>query len=273
MERIERTRSYLDMNMSVGEVLRIGSGTAAVFSARAPDKDSANEDAAVLIPTGPDSCVMAVADGAGGLPGGERASGLAVRALENSLRNAAEPGDGLRGAILDGIEAAAEAIRALGIGAGTTLAAVEVQGRSMRSYHVGDSMILVVGQRGKIKFRTVSHSPVGYAVEAGFLDAGEAMHHEDRHLVSNIVGSADMSMEIGTPLELAPRDTLILATDGLFDNLLEKEIAERIRKGGLDGVSDNLARECRRRMESDQSEKPSKPDDLTFVVYRPASAA
>jgi serine/threonine protein phosphatase PrpC len=154
----------------------------------------------------------------------------------------------LRTAILNGIEQANRAVSELGVGAATTLAIVEISGGVARSYHVGDSMILAVGQRGRVKLQTVSHSPVGYAVEAGMLDEAEALHHEDRHLVSNFIGSAEMRIEIGPPLNLAERDTLLLASDGLFDNLYNDEIIERTRKGPLEQVVRSLAGECRQRM-------------------------
>ena len=81
-------------------------------------------------------------------------------------------------------------------------------------------MILAIGQKGKIKLQTISHSPVGLAVESGHLDESEAMHHEQRHVVSNVVGDQTMRIEVGAKLMLAPRDTVLLSTDGLFDNLV-----------------------------------------------------
>ena len=130
-------------------------------------------------------------------------------------------------------------------------------------------MILVVGQRGKIKLQTVSHSPVGYAVEAGVLDEKEALHHEDRHLVSNMLGLADMRIEVGSIVELAPRDTLLLASDGLFDNLHLDEIVDRVRKGPLTQVVQHLASDAAQRMTIPREGQPSKTDDLTFVAFRP----
>ncbi len=129
-------------------------------------------------------------------------------------------------------------------------------------------MILVVGQRGKLKLQTVPHSPVGYAVEAGLLDEKEAIHHEDRHLVSNIVGSPEMTIEVGRTLKLRPRDTVVLGSDGLFDNLHVEEITEIVRKGPLAAAASALADICRRRMDEPEPGRPSKPDDLTFLVYR-----
>jgi serine/threonine protein phosphatase PrpC len=112
---------------------------------------------------------------------------------------------------------------------------------------------------------------VGYAVEAGFLDQDEAMHHEERHLISNMIGSPEMHMTVGPPLTLADRDTLLVATDGLVDNLHVHEIVERVRKGRLRTVAERLDRDSRDRMNAPQEGIPSKPDDLTFIVYRPRS--
>ncbi len=254
--------------MSVGDICPIATGTAIVFSSRSPDKDRINEDAAVLIPTDAHSGILVVADGAGGLAAGAQASSLAVHVLQTAIEEAENHETGLREAILNGIENASQEIAALGIGAATTIAAVEIRGCTIRPYHVGDSMILIVGRQGKIKLQTVSHSPVGYAVEAGFLDTNEAMHHEERHLVSNMVGSPDMRMEIGAAIDLAARDTLLLATDGLSDNLRAEEIAEYIRKGPLKQAARALAGACHTRMRNPESGRPSKTDDLTFIIFR-----
>ncbi|MFP5505439.1 MAG: PP2C family protein-serine/threonine phosphatase [Gammaproteobacteria bacterium] len=244
-------------------------GQLGYFTHAAPDKTSGNEDAIGLIPWGDDGGVLVVCDGLGGQPAGEQASILAIRCLAERIA-ATEPGNGgLREAILDGIESANRAVIDLGLGAATTLALVELQGRVIRPYHVGDSMILVTGQRGRIKLMTVSHSPIGYAVEAGFLDAAEAMHHEERHLISNMLGTPDMRIEIGTPLELAPRDTLLLASDGLFDNLHADEIVEHMRCGPINTGANALRDNCRARMRQASGDTPSKPDDLSFLLYRP----
>ena len=268
---VGEARLFFDCDMSAPEAHAVASGEAVVFSSRSPGKETANEDAAALIPFNGRSAVLAVADGVGGGQAGERASNITLCSLEKSVARASGSDGSLRAAILDGIERANEEVAGLGMGAATTLAAVEVQNGSMRPYHVGDSMILVVGQRGRVKLQTISHSPVGFAVEAGWLDEREALHHEDRHLVSNVIGAPDMRIEIGPTLAMAPCDTLLLASDGLFDNLHTAEIVERIRKGPLSEAAERLARDSHRRMRQARAGDPSKPDDLTFVGYRRTS--
>jgi PPM family protein phosphatase len=249
-------------------------GTAAVYTNRSPQKETPNEDVAALWPTGADSGVLAVADGLGGHAGGERASRLAVDTIQKTIHTSLaavdqpQQADQLRGAILNGIEAANAAVRQLGTGAATTLALVEIQGRTIRPYHVGDSVILLMGQRGKLKMQTISHSPIGYAVEAGLIQEEEAIHHEERHMISNVIGSEQMRIEIGPPIEMAARDTLVLASDGLLDNLLPAEIVEFVRSGPLDRAVGAMVTEARRRMANQDGTAPCKPDDLTVIAYR-----
>jgi serine/threonine protein phosphatase PrpC len=243
-------------------------GEATFFTARAPDKTTPNEDCLALIPFDADSGVLIVADGLGGLPSGSTASQLAIDTMAQVLDEAASADIPLRDAILNGIEQANQAILAQSSGMATTLAVVEIQGHTVRHYHVGDAMIMVTGQRGKVKAYTVSHSPVGYAVEAGMLDEDEAVHHEERHIVSNVVGATDMHMSIGTTLQLSMRDTLLLASDGLFDNLYREEIVELIRKGPLTRAATQLVARSHERMQFPQAGLPSHADDLSFILFR-----
>jgi serine/threonine protein phosphatase PrpC len=252
--------------MSEGIFQEMAGGQIALFTVRAPESEKPNQDAAALIELSENAAVFAVADGAGGLPAGAKASSLAVTNLEKAVTSEGE--EVLRSRILDGIERANAAILELGLGAATTLAVVEIQDAVLRPYHVGDSQILVVGQRGKVKLVTVNHSPVGYQVEAGVLQPEEALHHEDLALVSNLVGQTDMRIEVGAPLELAPYDTVVIGSDGLFDNLTVDEIVELVRAGPLEEVAKNLAEQCKKRMLAPEEGQPSKPDDLTFVVFR-----
>jgi serine/threonine protein phosphatase PrpC len=272
-EASEEALLFVERDMRAGELFAFAGGRAGVFSAKSPEKDTVNEDCAALIPLGPERGVLVVADGLGGMRGGAVASSVALHELVEALEERARAGgDGeLRGAILDAIESANREIHTLGVGAGTTLVVAEVRGASVRPYHVGDSMILAVGQRGRVKLQTIPHSPVGYAVESGLLDEVAAMHHEDRHLVSNVLGSPDMRIEVGSPLVLAPRDTLLLASDGLYDNLHVDEIVALVRKGSLDDAVGALASLARERMQSASNGAPHKPDDLTLIAFRPGA--
>jgi PPM family protein phosphatase len=249
--------------------LRVAQGCAVMFSQSCPGSDGPNEDTAALLSLDEHHGVLLVADGLGGRPGGELASRIAVEAIEWHVRKSFAGTGSLRDAILEGIDAANRQIMDLGIGAGTTLAVVELSGSTVRGYHVGDAEILACGQRGRIKYQTVSHSPTSYAVESGLLDQSEALDHADRHLVSNVIGDSCMRIEIGSTLGLASRDTLVVGTDGLFDNLHAREIVDIVRTGSLEDAANRLSGFCLERMREPRSGLPSKPDDLTFIIYRP----
>ena len=250
----------------------VGGGDALLYTCRAPDKVTVNEDTVAVIPYGPEACVLAVADGAGGLPAGKRASLTAVTTLNESLQSSMAETMLLRTAILNGIEAANASVQAIGSGSATTLTVITVEGRTVRAYHIGDSEGMVIGQRGLVRLQTTPHSPTGFAVEAGFLDRKDALHHDDRHLVSNFLGSADMRIDVGAELELQQRDTVLLASDGLMDNLHHDEIIERVRKGPLDKAADRVITLAQQRMEGESDKLPSKPDDLSLILFRKAPA-
>ena len=77
-----------------------------------------------------------------------------------------------------------------------------------------------------------------------------------------------MRIEMGPPLEMAARDTLVLASDGLLDNLLPSEIVEFVRSGPLDRAVSEMVTEVQRRMATHDGSAPCKPDDLTVIAYR-----
>ncbi|WP_455222072.1 PP2C family protein-serine/threonine phosphatase [Kaarinaea lacus] len=260
---------YANVDMdNAGEMFSIGAGKVVVCTRRSPYKQTENEDSAGVFSLGESDCALVIADGMGGMPCGAQASKIVIETLHEAFAKASASEFGYREPMLNGIDEANNRIISLGVGAGSTVAAVEIFNNTVRPYHVGDSMILVVGQRGKIKLQTISHSPVGYAVESGYLDEDEALHHDDRHEISNYVGFQEMRIEIGPAFELARHDTVLIASDGLFDNLQLNEIVEIIRKNPLNKVSMQLATMCDKRMRHEDPGYPSKPDDLAFVLFR-----
>jgi serine/threonine protein phosphatase PrpC len=245
-------------------------GEVCVRTVRSPEKDTFSEDAAAVIQLGDDALVLAVADGVGGNPAAREASNAAVQTLARILKKLTGDESQLRPAILDAVEAANKAVLGLARGAATTLVVAQLDATRLRSYHVGDSELLAVGQRGRIKQRVVPHSPTGFAVEAGLLDEDEAMQHDQRHVLFNVIGSTDMRVEVGSALQLAARDTVLLASDGLFDNLYIDEIVDTIRSGPLKAAADRLVERVQARMKPNgKTAQPCKPDDLTIVLFRP----
>lgn len=257
-------------SMNCADEVALPAGSAWIYSNGSPDGEGHNEDAAGVYTLPDGSAVLAVADGVGGLPAGESASAITLNALGQALSNHCSDNPP-RNAILNGFESANHSIRDTASGAATTLIAVEITGTTIRPYHVGDSGMLLTGQRGRIKWQTISHSPVGHAIESGMLNEEEALHHDERHLVSNLVGTEDMRIEIGPSVQLNQRDTILIASDGLFDNLSTDDIVQMIRKGPLEQAAERLINACAQRMNQPEDDHPHKPDDTTFILYRPAA--
>ncbi len=248
--------------------MNVAGGHAIAYTCRDPFKETENEDTVAIIPYGPAAAVLVVADGAGGLPAGKRASRTAVNTLAESLQLAMDKTMLLRTAIMNGIEAANDAVLGLANGSATTMTVITLEGRLVRSYQVGDSEAIVIGQRGLVKLQTTAHSPTGFAVEAGFLDQREALHHEERHLVSNFIGLTDMRIDVGAAVELDLKDTVLLASDGLMDNVHVDEIIDFVRKGVLSEAVENVVGVARQRMQETLAGQPSKPDDLSVILFR-----
>jgi serine/threonine protein phosphatase PrpC len=175
----------------------------------------------------------------------------------------------IRTAILDGIELANHQLLDLGTGTATTLIVADIRDQHVRTFHVGDSAAWLVGQRGAIKLQTTPHSPVGFGVEAGLIGEDEALNHEDLHVISNVIGSNEMRMEVGPKIPMAALDTLLIASDGLFDNVLPDEIVEIIRTGPVAEGAPRLCQLALQRMYEEDGDKPSKPDDFSAILFRP----
>jgi serine/threonine protein phosphatase PrpC len=257
----------LSESLSEPYPFRVGPGFGLVYSSCDPTRGCANEDAAAIIPVHEKAAVFVVADGCGGMADGAGAARRAIREVTKSIRSRSAY-TRLGTAVLDGIERADRRISLQMASAGTTIAAVEVAGPIIRTYHVGDSQVLLVGNRGQIRLRTRAHAPVAYAVQAGVLSEEDALSHQDRHLVSNILGTNEAHIEIGPRLTMRARDTMVVATDGLFANLRIGEIASIVRRNSLEMAAWALVDAIARRMSGSDADSPCQPDDVTFILYR-----
>ena len=265
-DSVSHAHLYVESDMQSAELLSLSAGNVAAFCRRCPDKAEPNDDSAAVIHTAGGAAILVVADGVGGSALGHKASAIAVQAIAEKTREATADVD-LRPAILDGIELANREILDLAVGAATTLAVVEIHKGVARGYQVGDSTSLIVGQRGAVKWKSTAHSPVGYAVESGMLDENDALNHGDLHIVSNVVGSKSMHIEIGPARALALRDTVIVGSDGLWDNLRMEEVVQHGRAGRLEHRMRRLVELAEERMNSTDQVDPSKPDDLTILMF------
>jgi serine/threonine protein phosphatase PrpC len=205
---------------------------------------------------------LAVADGVGGLPKGREASEFVIQKIGRWIERKN------RSCLEDLIKDANKELLKEIPRAATTLSVTLVKpDGSVLSSHAGDSLMLVVGQRGRVKLRVDSHSPVGVSETLGLIDEREALHHPKRHYLNNMLGDPAFWLE-KHEAKLAARDTVLIASDGLWDNLYVSEIIEIIQSGELEASAQTLAETAISRMTNVQEGLPSKPDDLTFVLFR-----
>ena len=262
---------YLEANFSEPLGLTVAGREVVVFSHGSPGRTTPSEDAAACFELDESTGVLVIADGVGGHQAGEIAAAHAMNCIRQHLEQ--RQNCSLRETILNAIEFTNQTILQLGLGAATTLTLVELQRNFVRPYHIGDSIITQISRRGRIKWQSLAHAPVGYAVEAGILNEEEGMIHPDRHLVSNVMGQKDMSVSLGPLIQMAARDTMILCSDGLSDNVSTEELATLLRTGPLDSACKEAIQLARIRMEQadDMLNVPGKPDDLTIIACRGAT--
>lgn len=237
------------------------------FSERSSTGKSVNEDAAGVFVFDEHTAVLAVADGMGGANSGDRAAQTVIRSIAEQAQRA-DARESLRTNILDAIESANQEILSWGIGAGATLVVGLLIEDKVRVFHVGDAEALLCSNRGRVKFSTIAHSPVAMAVESGMLKEQDAMHHKDRNIINNHVGLREMRIEIGPSIGMGVNDTFLLASDGLFDNLMIGEIVELIRPSGLPKRAGAVLHRTHDRMQAIEADLPAKPDDLSVVMFR-----
>jgi protein phosphatase len=218
--------------------------------------------------------LLLVADGMGGVDGGERASSLAVeilrgffeegfrsylhgsrideKAVHRELRSAFEFADR---AILH--RAAADARFE---GMGTTLTMAYLVGPSAHVVHAGDSRAYLYRQ-GQLTRRTRDHTLVQALVDQGTISPEDARSHPHRNVVTNVLGGPAEGVDPDVfRIDLQDGDVLLLCSDGLTEAVDEAAIAavlarepepstaaaeliaEALRRGGPDNVTVVLAR-------------------------------
>jgi serine/threonine protein phosphatase PrpC len=86
-------------------------------------------------------------------------------------------------------------------------------------------------------------------------------------LVSNFLGSSEMHVEMGSSRRISGRDGLLVASDGVLDNLHMDEIVALLRTGTAGEAARKIGALAGERMAAPLTGKPHKPDDLTLIVF------
>lgn len=224
-----------------------------------------NEDAFYvrdLSADGVDAWLLAVADGMGGMAGGQMASSQTVATISEMLTAwPDEPFSLLKQVVV----AANERLRNIGIerpelfGMGTTLVTALVRDGVAWLANVGDSRAYLI-RSGAAKRVTEDHSWVGEQVRAGHLTEEEAAVHPRRNIITRSVGSEPkVEPEFFGPMQLQSGDVLLLCSDGLYEVVSNEEMADLVgRFPPKEAASEMVA----------LANKNGGPDNITVVIGR-----
>jgi PPM family protein phosphatase len=218
--------------------------------------------------------VLIVADGMGGAHAGEKASALAVGAIEQFLLNAlrwlltlhgSEEAEVLRDfkvalRTADASVCAAAANNPGLTGMGTTLTMAYSLGSDLFVAHVGDSRCYLY-RGGALHQLTRDHTLVGELVEKGLIQPEDAGEHPFRHVITNVVGGpkAGLHAEVHR-MTLERGDTILLCTDGLTGMVPAPQIATVLQSSATSrAASQELVR-----LANEQGGR----DNVTVIVAR-----
>ncbi len=194
-----------------------------------------NEDAYVIVRS-ENMITFAVADGLGGHGNGEIASSIAVSAVGDTFKR--YNGESQKTKVTIAFEEAQKRIlgqqEALNIknSMKTTLCVLSIEAGCAFWGHIGDSRIYWF--RGhKLFKRTLDHSVPQMLVATGDIKESEIRYHEDRNRLLRVIGTEWSKPEYELaeqPVRLRPNDKFLICSDGFWENVDEKEMAECMSK-------------------------------------------
>ena len=140
----------------------------------------------------------------------------------------------------------------------TAVVAVVHQGQLYRA-HAGDARLyLLSSEQRHLTQLTLDHAWVDEQLRAGVLTVEEAKNHNLRHVITRAVGSRPtLEVEIGAPQPLAPKDRILLCSDGLYNTLNIQEIQTILTQSPISQAADRLVAQS----------APKSDDNVTAVVY------
>ena len=191
-----------------------------------------NEDA-VLALNKDNHHLFVVADGMGGVEGGEVASNVTIEAMEEEFTRV-DPAsvnherilrDGIMKANLDMVKRAEENPALQGMG--TTMTALLTDGKRATVANIGDSRAYVF-RNGILHQITTDHSLIQEWFEAGHLRKEELWNHPKRNIITRSLGATRaVESEIDIyKLDVKAGDLFLLCSDGLTDYVREKRIEQ-----------------------------------------------
>jgi len=174
--------------------------------------------------------LFAVADGVGGMDFGEVASATAVKVLTEEFPNSSS-GTMLTTLLPRLIEQANSAVHDCtlkpeygGKRMASTIVACALRHDQAVVSHVGDSRCYLI-RNGVARQVTQDHTWVNEQRKLGLISSSEMADSESRHVILRSLGPELFVSPDTTALTLLAGDVLVLCTDGVHDELSERELA------------------------------------------------
>lgn len=179
---------------------------------------SSNEDCYLI-----HAPLFAVADGVGGVAGGEIASAMAVDVLSEGV---GVPSTRLVSLFhrAHGLIRARATNGAQSQRMGTTLTALVIEGGVARVAHTGDSRAYLYRQN-RLELLTRDHTRVQEMLDAGTITPEQARVHPHRHVVTSALGASEDVRVDEVTFPLRDDDRILLCTDGVYGALDGAEIS------------------------------------------------
>lgn len=180
-----------------------------------------------------------IADGMGGHQAGERASALAVAAIEHFTLNSFKWFFGTDGSeakkVLAQFQAAfsqadAEIVEQAAAhpelrGMGTTVTMAFQLGAQLCVVHAGDSRAYLHRDH-QLHQLTKDHTLVADLIRTGVLQPDQVAGHRLRHVITNVIGGPEAGVKVeARALQLQDGDRLLLCSDGLTEMVADETIA------------------------------------------------
>jgi protein phosphatase len=219
---------------------------------------------------GAESHLFVIADGVGGRPGGELASGSAIASLLQYVDEAVvcyhsldvdqehEFLDKLEGAVHRAHERILQEFGSAEKGPATTLTMVTLTWPRAYLVHVGDSRAYYL-RRGRLRQITRDQTTGEYMVDVGAWTEEQAARAKVSANLTSALGGSEMIPAVGL-IDLEPGDVLLLCTDGLTKHVSDARIAEVL---GTDTPVEAMCRELVREALDDGG-----TDNVTVIVAR-----